>query len=161
MSAHANHATSFAMASAGTKEFVTIHVCGQTFGIQVIDIRDVFALKTLTPVPGAKREIAGVLNLRGRIVTAIDIRRRLGLPDRPEGYAGMMAVGVECHGEAFGLLVDSVGEVLQLEDDACEPNPVNLDPIWKSISQGVYRLEGKLLITLDIDSLLAFARAQK
>ncbi len=153
--------TTFAMASTGTKEFVTIHVADQLFGVQVTDIRDVFSLKALTPVPGAKREIAGVLNLRGRIVTAIDLRRRLGLADRPQGYAGMMAVGVECSGEAFSILVDSVGEVLRLDDGDCEPNPVNLDPAWKAISHGVYRLEGNLLITVDIESLLAFALVKK
>jgi purine-binding chemotaxis protein CheW len=157
MSALATRETSFALTASGTKEFVTVNVANQLFGVQVTDIRDVFALKSLTPVPGSKREIAGVLNLRGRIVTAIDARRRLGLPDRPQGYAGTMAVGVEHNGEAFGILVDSVGEVLRLPDTQCEPNPVNLDPTWKTISQGVYRLEGKLLITLNIDRLLAFA----
>lgn len=157
MSALAPRQTSFALAATGTKEFVTVHVGDQLFGVQVTDIRDVFALKSLTPVPGSRPEIAGVLNLRGRIVTAIDARRSLGLPARPQGYAGMMAVGVERGGEAFGILVDSVGEVLRLDDTSCEPNPVNLDAVWKTISSGVYRLEGKLLITLDIDRLLAFA----
>jgi purine-binding chemotaxis protein CheW len=160
MSALAARDTSFAIAASGTKEFVTLHIADQIFGVQVTDIRDVFALKALTPVPGAPREIAGVLNLRGRIVTAIDARRRLGLPDRLQGYAGMMAIGVEHNGEAFGILVDSVGEVLRLPDTQCEPNPVNLDPIWKTISQGVYRLETRLLITLDMDRLLAFALDQ-
>ena len=153
--------TGFGLATSGTKEFVTVHIADQLFGVQVTDIRDVFALKGLTPVPGSKPEIAGVLNLRGRIVTAIDARRRLGLPKRPQGYAGMMAVGVEHNGEAFGILVDGVGEVLRLADTDCEPNPVNLDPIWKSISHGVYRLDSKLLITLDIDCLLAFALTHK
>jgi purine-binding chemotaxis protein CheW len=161
MSALAPQQTSFALSDAGTKEFVTIQVADQLFGVQVTDIRDVFALKGLTPVPGSKREIAGVLNLRGRIVTAIDARRSLGLPDRPQGYAGSMAVGVEHNGEAFGIIVDGVGEVLRLPDTACEPNPVNLAANWKLMSRGVYRLEGKLLITLDIESLLAFALVQK
>jgi purine-binding chemotaxis protein CheW len=145
------------LAASGTKEFVTLHIGGQLFGVHVGDIRDVFALKSLTPVPGSKPEIAGVLNLRGRIVTAIDARRRLGLPPRPQGYAGMMAVGVEHNGEAFGILVDSVGEVLRMPDTDCEPNPVNLDPVWKSVSQGVYRLDGKLLITLNIERLLTLS----
>lgn len=143
-----------ALAASGTKEFVTLYIGDQLFGVHVGDIRDVFALKGLTPVPGSKPEIAGVLNLRGRIVTAIDARRRLGLPPRSQGYAGMMAIGVEHGGEAFGILVDRVGEVLRMADADCEPNPVNLDATWNSISQGVYRLDGKLLITLDIERLL-------
>lgn len=154
MSALALADSASAIAAAGTQEFVTVHVANQLFGVAVTDIQDVFALQGLTPVPGARPEIAGVLNLRGRIVTAIDARRRLGLPTRPEGYKGMMAVGVEHNGEAFGVLVDQVGEVLRLADADFEPNPVNLDPVWKDVSHGVYRLHGKLLMTLDIARLL-------
>jgi purine-binding chemotaxis protein CheW len=142
------------LASADTREFVTLHIADQLFGVQVGDIHDVFALQQLTPVPGAGEEIAGILNLRGRIVTAIDARARLGLPKRPNGYAGMMAVGVERDGEAFGILVDTVGDVLRLEDSRFEPNPVNLDAHWQSVSKGVYRLDGSLLITLDIARIL-------
>jgi purine-binding chemotaxis protein CheW len=147
--------SNFALIDVGTKEFVTINIGDQLFGVNVTDIRDVFALKGMTPVPGSKPEIAGVLNLRGRIVTAIDARCKLGLPPRPQRFAGMMAVGVEHKGEAYGILVDSVGEVLRVADSECLPNPANLDANWKHISQGVYRLDGKLLITIDIDRLLA------
>lgn len=150
---------SSALAAAGTREFVTVLIGGQLFGFEVGEIQDVFALQALTPVPGARPEIAGILNLRGRIVTAIDTRRRLGLPPRPEGHAGMMAVGVERGGEAFGLLVDGVGDVMRLADSAFEPNPVNLDPHWKHVSRGVYRLDGRLLLTLDIDRLLSVQSA--
>ncbi|GIU67839.1 chemotaxis protein CheW [Candidatus Phycosocius spiralis] len=148
-----------ALAKVGTKEFVTVHVADQLLGVQVTDIQDVFSLKSLTPVPGARPEIAGVLNLRGRIVTAIDARQRLGLPQRPQGYAGMMAVGVEFQNESYGILVDQVGEVLRLADQEFEPNPVNLDSIWKDVSQGVYRLDGRLLMVLDIEHLLRVAAA--
>jgi purine-binding chemotaxis protein CheW len=148
-----------ALATIGTKEFVTVHVADQLFGVQVTDIQDVFSLRSLTPVPGARPEIAGVLNLRGRIVTAIDARQRLGLAPRPQGHAGVMAVGVEYQGESYGILVDQVGEVLRLADQEFEPNPVNLDPTWKEVSQGVYRLDGRLLMILDIDHLLSVAAA--
>jgi purine-binding chemotaxis protein CheW len=143
------------LASADTREFVTLHIADQLFGVQVGDIHDVFALQQLTPVPGAGPAIAGILNLRGRIVTAIDARARLGLPPRPNGYAGMMAVGVERDGEAFGILVDAVGDVLRLDDSRFEPNPVNLDALWQQVSKGVYRLDGSLLITLDINRILS------
>jgi purine-binding chemotaxis protein CheW len=136
------------------REFVTVIIGDQTFGIKVTDVRDVFALKGLTPVPGARPEIAGVLNLRGRIVTAIDARQILGLPSRTDGYLGMMAVGIEHDGEAYGILVDGIGDVLQLREDDFVPNPANLSAHWKRISQGVYRLEGKLLITLNVETFL-------
>jgi purine-binding chemotaxis protein CheW len=144
----------FAYMGADMKEYVTLFIGDQTFGVKVTDIRDVFALKSLTPIPGARAEIAGVLNLRGRIVTAIDARQKLGMPKRDGGYEGMMAVGVEHDGEVYGILVDKVGEVLRMGDEDFVPNPANLAPSWKNISQGVYRLEGKLLITLNIDSFL-------
>jgi purine-binding chemotaxis protein CheW len=146
--------------AAEAKELVTVHVGDQMFGVEVLDIQDVFSLKGLTPVPGARPEIAGVLNLRGRIVTAIDARCLLGLPSCPQGFAGMMTVGVEYHGDAYAILVDSVGDVLRLSDSDFEPNPVNLNPRWKDVSQGVYRLDGRLLMTLNIDQLLCVATAQ-
>ena len=100
---------------------------GQLFGLPILRVQDVFAPERLTKVPLAPAEIAGVLNLRGRIVTLIDMRRRLGLGQR-EDSSPAMAVGVESRGESYGLLIDSVGEVLKLDDMACEPNPINLDP---------------------------------
>jgi purine-binding chemotaxis protein CheW len=134
-------------------EYVTAVIGGQLFGLPILRVQDVFAPERLTKVPLAPAEIAGVLNLRGRIVTLIDMRRRLGLgqngDDRPA-----MAVGVESRGESYGLLIDSVGEVLKLEDMAREPNPTNLDPGLASVSTGIYRLDGQLLIVLDVDRVL-------
>jgi purine-binding chemotaxis protein CheW len=116
-------------------------------------VQDVFAPERLTRVPLAPREIAGVLNLRGRIVTLIDMRHRLGLAQRDDERA-VMALGVESRGESYGLLIDSVGEVLKLDDMACEPNPSNLDPRLASVSTGIYRLDGQLLMVLDVDHVL-------
>lgn len=138
----------------GTQEFVTVHVADQLLGVEVKAIQDVFSLQDLTPVPGARKEIAGVLNLRGRIVTAIDARVRLGLPVREGGYIGCMAVGVEYKGEAYGILVDRVGEVLRLHENDFEMNPMNMDPNWKTVSKGIYRLDGRLLMSMDIEALL-------
>ena len=139
-----------------TTEYVTLTIGNQLFGAAVKDIHDVFAPTSLTPVPLAPREIAGVLNLRGRIVTAIDSRARLGLPPREEGYAGAMAIGIERGHESFGLIIDTVGEVLRLDEADREDNPVNLHPSWAQVSRGVYRLEGQLLVILDITKMLSF-----
>lgn len=154
MTAPANASDALAV---GVKEFVTVHIADQLFGVAVTDIHDVFALQAVTPVPLAAPEIAGVLNLRGRIVTAIDSRARLGLPARQEGLKGAMALGVERGGEAFGLVIDRIGEVLQLADDTFEQNPVNLDAKWRTVSRGVYRLPGRLLMVLDVDRMLDIA----
>jgi len=129
---------------------------GQLFGLPILRVQDVFAPERLTKVPLAPAEIAGVLNLRGRIVTLIDMRRRLGLGQREDNNPAM-AVGVESRGESYGLLIDSVGEVLKLDDIAREPNPTNLDPRLASVSTGIYRLEGQLLMVLDVDRVLDIA----
>jgi purine-binding chemotaxis protein CheW len=131
-------------------------VGGQLFGLPISRVQDVFAPDRLTRVPLAPPEIAGLLNLRGRIVTAIDMRLRLGL----EAFAAdapRMAVGVECKGESYGLLIDVIGEVLKLSASSREDNPVNLDPGLARVSAGVHRLEGKLLVILDVDRVLDIA----
>lgn len=135
------------------KEYVTAMIGGQLFGLPILRVQDVFIPERLTQVPLAPPEIAGVLNLRGRIVTLIDMGGRLGLGSR-DGAAPLMAIGVESRGESYGLLVDSVGEVLKLDDNAREPNPINLDPRLARVSTGIYRLEGQLLMGVDVDRIL-------
>src|SRR5271156_3871702 len=134
-------------------EFVTFTIAGQTFGLPIGRVQDVFKPARITRVPLAGAEIAGVLNLRGRIMTAIDMRHRLDVKKREEG-AAPMAIGIEAKGESFGLLVDAVGEVLKLPDSDREPNPINLDGKLARVSAGVFRLDGQLLVVLDIDRVL-------
>ena len=138
-----------------SKEFITLWIGGQLFGASVARIHDVFAPASITPVPLGPKEIAGLLNLRGRIVTAVDARARLGLEPRdPE--ASIMAIGIEKGGESFGLIIDEVGEVMTLDAADREDVPSNLDPVWAQIASGVYRLEDRLLVVLDIDKILSF-----
>ena len=134
-------------------QYVTVVIGGQLFGLPIERVHDVFMPASITRVPLARREIAGVLNLRGRIVTAIDMRRRLHLSERTDGGT-VMAVGIEHKGESYGLLIDNVGEVLDLPSSGREPNPVNLDPRWAAISGGVHRLNGQLMVILDVDRVL-------
>lgn len=136
-------------------EFITVTVMGQLLGLPISRVHDVFVVSEMTKVPLAQAEIAGLLNLRGRVVTAVSLRSRLGLPD--DARAGRrMAVGLEYQGEAYGLLVDEVGEVLKLNPDEVQPNPVHMDRRWVKLSQGVHQLQGVLMIVLDVDAILAF-----
>jgi purine-binding chemotaxis protein CheW len=139
-------------------EYVTVMIGGQLFGLPISRVQDVFIPERLTRVPLAGPEIAGVLNLRGRIVTAVDMRRRLGLPPRTDARA-RMAVGVELGAESYGLMIDSVGEVLKLGDASRELNPVNLDARLASVSSGVHRLDGQLMVILDVDRVLDMANS--
>jgi purine-binding chemotaxis protein CheW len=134
-------------------EFVTVMIGGQLFGLPISRVQDVFMPDRITRVPLSAPEIAGVLNLRGRIVTAIDMRRRLGLPPRADQRRNM-AVGIELGAESYGLMIDSVGEVLKLTDDTREPNPVNLDQRLARVAGGVHRLDGQLMVILDVDRVL-------
>jgi purine-binding chemotaxis protein CheW len=134
-------------------EFVTLTAAGQMFGLPISCVQDVFKPERITRVPLSAPEIAGVLNLRGRIVTAIDMNSRLELRARESGKPPM-AIGIEAKGESFGLLVDAVGEVLKLPDADREPNPINLDRKLAAVSAGVYRLDGQLMVVLDIDRVL-------
>src|SRR6185437_14291022 len=110
--------------------------------------------------PARARRSGGSLNLRGRIVTAIDLRTRLRLPPLPEGQHGMSVV-VDYGGELYSVMVDAVGEVLSLSDETAERNPATLDPVWREVSGGIYRLDKSLLIVLDVARVLDFsARAE-
>jgi purine-binding chemotaxis protein CheW len=134
-------------------EYVTASIGGQVFGLPISRVQDVFMPERLARVPLAPPEIAGLLNLRGRIVTTIDMRRRLGLP-QPSADCSRLAIGIECRGESYGLLIDEIGEVLKLSPLGREDNPINFDPGLARVSAGVHRLEGKLLVVLDVDRVL-------
>ena len=140
-------------ASLATAEFVTVTIGTQLFGLAISRVQDVFVLTHMTRVPLAPDDIAGVINLRGRIVTAIDLRRRLGVSGGGTCQA-QMAVGIESGGESYGLVIDAVGEVLKLGAETAESVPVNLDERLKRVASGVHRLESGLLVILDVDRLL-------
>jgi len=133
---------------------LTLTVAGQNCGVPVLVVRDVLGSQTITPIPLAPAEIAGAMNLRGRIVTAVDLRRRLGLAPREAG-AKPMSVVVEQGGELYAMLADQVGEVIPLAAEERAPNPPTLEPLWREVSLGVHRRDGQLLILLDVERLLA------
>ncbi len=133
-------------------EYVTVTIGTQLFGLPISRVQDVFVLSQMTRVPLAPDDIAGVINLRGRIVTAIDLRRRLGVSN--DAGRAQMAVGIESDGESYGLVIDAVGEVLKLGAETAEPVPVNLDERLKRVASGVHRLDGGLLVVLDVDRVL-------
>jgi purine-binding chemotaxis protein CheW len=147
-----------AIASGESQDYVTMTIADQLFGIPVLTVQDVLGSQRITRIPLAPPEVAGALNLRGRIVTAMDVRRRLDLPGREQGKAGMSVV-VDHNGELYSLIVDSVGEVLSLPNEAFERNPATLDPKWREVSAGIYRLDGKLLVVLEVSRLLDIRRA--
>lgn len=137
------------------EQFVTFLIEDQMFGVPALAVRDVLRQQQLTKVPLARPEIAGAINLRGHIVTAIDVRARLGSSARPSG-AGFMCVVVEADGESYCLLVDAVGDVISVQASEIESSPGSLQASWINVVRGVTRTGGQLVLILDVRQLLEF-----
>jgi purine-binding chemotaxis protein CheW len=129
-------------------QFSTFLVADLFFGVDVLHVQEVLQPQQMTSVPQAPGVIEGLINLRGQIVTAIDMRRRLGLPQRAGGQAPMNIVVRTVDG-AVSLLVDEIGDVLDMDAAAYERPPQNLDPAAKELIRGVYKLADRLLLVLD------------
>jgi purine-binding chemotaxis protein CheW len=135
-----------------TEGLVSVTVSGERFGIPVASVQDVVGPVRIDVVPRAPDEVAGTLNLRGRIVTAIDMSRRIGVPrtdDRPR-----MSVIIDHGGELYALLVDDVGDVLWLPGAKREPPPATLSAQWRALCNGLYRLDDGLLMVMAVDRVL-------
>ena len=135
-------------------QYLTVTIAGKILGVPVLRVHDVLGAQRITRIPLAPRAVLGSLNLRGRIVTAVDIRRRLGLAERAADKSSMSVV-VEHGGDLYSLVVDSVGDVLSLAGNELAPTPVTVGSRWRDVSRGVYRLPEQLLVIVDIDRLLA------
>ncbi len=136
------------------RDFVSFRVANQLFGIPVLSVQDILTPDNIASIPLTPPEVRGSINLRGRIVTVIDVRVRLGLPVKPDLDTENMGVTVEYEHELYTLLVDKIGDVVSLSNDMFERNPATLDPIWRDFANGVYRLDNELMVVLDIDRML-------
>ena len=131
-------------------QFSTFFVADMFFGVNVLNVQEVLRSQQMTAVPQAPDVIEGLINLRGQIVTAIDMRRRLRLPQRAGDQAPMNMVVRTLDG-AVSLLVDEIGDVLDMDAGSYERPPENLDPAARELIRGVYKLKDRLLLVLDTD----------
>ena len=127
-------------------------------GIDIEAVQEVTSGAELTPVPLASPVVSGLLNLRGQIVTAIELRRCLQLADRPAGQRPFNVILKTADG-CVSLLVDEVGDVLTVDADDFEPPPETLRGRLKQLIAGAYKLDGQLLLALDIDGVLGVSSA--
>ena len=132
---------------------VTMRVDSQLFGIPVQHVRDVLKEQKVARIPLAYPEIAGSINLRGRIVTVINLRERLKLGPKKDDKPYMFVV-VERNHELYSLMVDSVGDVMNIPHAQIEKSPANLSASWRDVASGINRLEGELLVIIDPKALL-------
>lgn len=137
-------------------QFCTFFVNGLFMGVEVTQVQEVIRYQQLTQVPLTPPTIAGLMNLRGQIVTAIDLRRRLGLPDRPEGELPVNVVIRSSEG-AMSLLVDHIGDVIDVSAESFERPPQTLTGDARELILGAYKLEGQLLLVLDTVRALGLA----
>lgn len=132
----------------GRGQFATFYVDGLLFGVEVLRVQEVLRYQEMTSVPRAPDVIEGLINLRGQIVTAIDMRRRLGLARRGNDHAPMNMV-VRADEGAVSLLVDEIGDVVEVDDSAFENAPENVDAQIRELTTGMYKLKDRLLLVLD------------
>ena len=142
-------------ASDETADYVTFEIDDQLFGIPVLQVQDVLRQPSIARIPLAPPQVAGALNLRGRIVTAINVRRRMGLAEGGP-CARNTSLVVDRGGELYSLVVDRVGDVVTMPLKDFEKNPATLDPTWRAVSAGIYQLEGRLLVVMDVAQMLEF-----
>ena len=136
-------------------QLVTMHVDGQLFGIPILKVQDIVEPERITPDPLAPGAIAGVLNLRGRIVTVIDMRRVLAARGDFQDGQSLMSVTVDHKGDLYTLLVDAIGDVRSFPASTYEKPPTTLDENLKRVCSGILRLEDALLVVLDVDKILS------
>ena len=139
-----------------SKQYSTFYLNGLFFGVEVLKVQEVIRYQEMTRVPMAPRMIEGLINLRGQIVTAIDLRRRLELPPRAQGQLPMNVV-VRSEDGAVSLLVDEIGDVVEIQDDTYERPPETLSGVARELIQGVYKLKERLLLILDTERTVSLA----
>lgn len=132
------------------KQYCTFYVAGQYFGLEVLKVQEVIRYQEMTRVPLAPPVVRGLINLRGQIVTAIDLRRRLELNERPADQTPLNVV-VHTDDGAVSLLVDEIGDVLEVSEKQFEPPPETLQGPARQLIRGAYKLPERLLLILDAE----------
>ncbi len=135
------------------EQLVTLVVDNQIFGIPILQVQDIVEPKNITSVPRAPEFVSGVLNLRGRIVTVIDLHVCLGKRETHKHEAGQMSVTVEYEGDLYTLLIDDIGDVLNVHSSQVGKVPKNLDDALRDVSSGIIQLEEELLAVLSVPML--------
>jgi len=141
-------------ATPATKQFCTFALNDFFFGVEVLKVQEIIRYQEMTRVPLAPDTIRGLINLRGQIVTAIDLRRRLNFPPLQDGQLPTNVV-IQSEDGAVSLLVDEIGDVLEVEEDRFENTPENLPGRAAELITGVYKLPGRLLLHLNLQRAIA------
>ncbi len=138
--------------SVATRQYATFYLDKEYLGVDVLRVQEVLRSQAMTSVPRAPHYIAGLINLRGQIVTAVDLRPRLGMPDRNPENEPMNVIVTTSEGPV-SLLVDEIGDVLEVYSNSLESPPDTLQGPVLNYVQGIHKLPNRLLAVLDVDRL--------
>jgi purine-binding chemotaxis protein CheW len=145
------------MASVQSHQFSTFFLDGLYLGVEVLKVQELIRYQEMTRVPLAPRVVHGLINLRGQIVTAIDLRRRFDMPDRPADDVPMNVV-VRTDDGAVSMLVDRIGDVVEVQEEQFEPAPETITGQATDLVTGVYKMQDRLLLVLDVERAIAVDR---
>jgi len=157
--AMAKNGLMLAQKAAQNTELLTCRVGDQWLGLQVKQVREVVAPQPCTEMPLSPDAVMGLINLRGRVITQLDVRKVIGLPDR-ETKTYRVAIVETLSGEDFGLVMDEVGEVVDLDPSLFEKTPKTLDRIWQDVSEGVLKQEDRVVVLVNVERFIAMTIPQ-
>ena len=140
-------------------ELLTCRVGDQWLGMQVRHVREVVTPQPSTEMPMAPDAVMGLINLRGRVITQLDVRKVIGLQDRETDHY-RVAIVETLSGEDFGLVIDEVGEVIDLDPDMYEKTPKTLDRVWRDVSEGVLKQEERVVVLVNVERFIALTIPQ-
>ncbi len=135
-------------------QILITHIENHAFGINLANIRDILFDQMITPIPLSKPDVMGAINLRGNIVTVINMRKRLGLPDFPKDYRKTHVI-IEYKEELFDLALDKVGEVITLDQNLVQPTPIIVDAAWQKLMNGIVKQKDSVLSLLNTDPIVS------
>lgn len=146
-----------ALQAEAKRKYIMMRLDKQLFGLGVEIVEDILLPQKITNIPLSSSDVRGALNLRGRIVIAIDLRVKLGMPAKEDDDQKCRHVVVNLNNQLYSFIIDSVSEVIDIASSEIEANPENLTEGWKTLSDGVYSLQDELMIILNVHKLLGEA----
>jgi purine-binding chemotaxis protein CheW len=146
--------------ASGERRCFTVTDGDEMFGLPVQSVQTIFRIEGVTPVPLGPADVEGLVNLRGRIVTAVSLKRRLAKAPLQSAH-GALAIGIEHDGENFALIVDDVGDVIPCDESAEIVHPPHIDPVRARFVRAYYRLDSGILPILDLDAVFDFAEPRR
>jgi len=144
-----------------SSQYLILNIGAHSFAVPVMNIQDVIKSINKTPVPLSKANINGLLNLRGHIVTEIDVAKTLGIEGRKHDSKNDFAVVVDIKDEFYSFAFDGIGDVIEIKNTSIDPMPETVQKSWHKVSKGVHKLSDKLLVMLDLNLIVSLISDDK